>query len=248
MYKTKSATRKVLLNLYKKAGLQVMVSIARDLLASDVRGKVREECIAEFKTEMNGEVAEVVLEAEVQEYCKEHKEATKDWFWCKSLILDDPGGNTDFLTELDFTLFTPECIYVFECKSYAGDKKLVGSGELLRGVGNSCNVYKQNLLHVRTLNKHLKQFSKNPIYRMVMFNFSRGELEDERSDAAKFAMTCVDETTWESVIVNGAPVWNLKALRPIIQQLKVKGDKHREKHLKYVKSIEHGGGSDGKSR
>ena len=238
MSKTKTATHDVLLDLYQRAGLQVTLSVARDLLKSDVRGKIRKSKIAEFKTEMNGELSEVVLEILIMDYCAMHARQTKDWFWYKSLILRDPGGSADFLTELDFTLFTPECIYIFECKSYSGKKRLSGDGMLERQSGNSCNVYKQNLLHVRTLDKNLKHSVKKPIYRMVMFNFSSGDLVDTRADHAKFVMPCVGAEDWESVLVKGAPVWNLGAIKPFTDKLAKDSERLRERHLKYVKSIE----------
>lgn len=236
--KTKSATHNTLLRLYERAGLTATLTVARELLTSDVRGKVRKDKIAEFKTEMNGELGEVVLEILIKDYCKTHPQQTKDWVWYKSLILKDPSSNSDFLTEVDFILATPECIYVFECKSYAGKKQLQGSGNLVRETGNNCDVYKQNLLHVRTLDKNLKRAVRKPVYRMVMFNFSNGELTDCRTETAKFSMPCVNERSWEQVLVKGAPVWNMKLVTAVLDSIEAASDRLRDKHLRYVKSIE----------
>lgn len=236
--KTKEATRSTLLQLYDRAGLSATVAIARELLTSDVRDKVRNDKVAEFKTEMNGELGEVVLEILIKDYCKTHPAQTKDWVWYKSLILKDPESNSDFLTEVDFTLATPACIYVFECKSYAGEKKLTGNGMLERQNGNNCNVYKQNLLHVQTMGKNLNRAAKRPMYRMVMFDFSNGDLWDCRAEQAKFAMPCVDENCWEDVLIKGASVWNMQLVKPVLDRIAKGSDKLRAKHLTYVKSIE----------
>lgn len=238
MSNTKNATRKVLLDLYKNKGASVAISVARELLTSDVRGKMSSNKIAEFKTAMNGEMGEVVLEILIRDYCAQHPRQTSDWFWSKSLILKDPSSNTDFLTELDFTLFTPECIYLFECKSYSGDKQLVDNGKLIRSNGNSCDVYKQNLLHAKTLDKNLKHLAAKPIYRMVMFNFSEGEMKDCRTEQAKFSMPCVTDKDWQSVLITGTPVWNLKNVKPVISTIEKASKNLRDKHLKYVKSLE----------
>ena len=70
-----------------------------------------------FKTDVNGEVCETVLEIGILEFMKRYPKACKEWVLKKGLIvkdIDDP--NNGFLTEIDLVLATPQMIYLFECK------------------------------------------------------------------------------------------------------------------------------------
>lgn len=238
----KSASHKKLLEIYKEKGFAVTMAIARRILEKNVSSMLNGKSDSfkkSFRTSVNGEVGETVLEICIIEYCKRHPTETKDWYYTKSMILKDPDNpNSDFLTELDFTLFTPECIYLFECKSYAGDKHLTGRGVLKRSNGNDCDVFSQSYLHIQILDKNVKGFSANPVYKMVMFDFSSGIMHDERDSKAKYYLACVDETSWKSVLMKKAPkVWRMEKLIPAVKKIYAASDSLREAHLKYVKSL-----------
>lgn len=245
----KEKTRDNLKLLYERRGYDMAVAVAREILGRNVNkalAKAPDIDKKVFKTSVNGELGESVLEIAVLEYCKNNPKETKDWFYTKSMILKDPTNpKSEFLTELDFTLFTPECIYLFECKSYSGNKKLVDRGMLLRDCGNSCDVFQQSYVHIETLDKNIAGYVEHgckPNYKMVMFNFSKGDLSDLRDDKAKYFMPCVDECDWQQVLLRGANrVWNLNRLRPAIDKIYSASDKLRAEHLHYVRSRHKGG-------
>lgn len=229
----KDATHARLLDVYRKHGKDVAVQVARKSLGMQGRNRS-----AEFKTNFNGEVCETVLEILVDDYCKRHPKQTAGWCWGKGIILKDPGRlDKDFTTELDFTLFTPEKIYLFECKSYAGDKILCGAGTLERQGREPFDVYKQSLLHVETLDKWIGRTSRSPDYQMVLFNFSRGKVTDKRTASTKELFPCVDETDWVTVLKGGKAVWDTKYLQHVVEVLTENSGQLQEEHVRYVQSL-----------
>lgn len=230
----KEFTRDRILQYYKKYGLSVAIEIARKLLGNRIN------VTADMRTSINGEICESVLEITLLEYMKDHPSETKDWCWGKSLILKDPDSNSDFLTELDFTLFTPECVYVFECKSYAGDKIIRDKGIIERKGKKDFDVFKQNLIHLETLDKWIRSFSETPNYQMVLFDFSNGTSTDIRSKKYKEYLPHVTEKDVLFLIQKGVPVWDMKYLRRCLDSLEKDSVSLHEKHLKYVKGL-HGG-------
>ncbi|MFQ9150782.1 MAG: nuclease-related domain-containing protein [Blautia sp.] len=60
----------------------------------------------------------------VEDYMRRFPVKTKDWFCAKGLIIKDINNpDSGYFTELDYTVFTPQKIFAFECKSYGGDKR-----------------------------------------------------------------------------------------------------------------------------
>lgn len=230
----KTYTRQKLFEYYDKYGLKVTIDAGRQLLSKRI------EVGKESRTSINGEIAETILELILTQYCKDNPKKTKDWCWGKSLILKDPTKDSDFLTELDFTLFTPECVYIFECKSYVGDKVIREKGLIERAGHKDFDVFKQNFIHLETLNKWIEKLSESPIYQMVLFNFSKGNVCDIRTDKYKEYLPCVDESNVLSVLYNSKPVWDMNSLNRVMTILKNSSDNLRPKHLEYVKRL-HGG-------
>ena len=231
----KDSVHDKLLLCYQERGLSTALAVAESLLQ-----KNKKTAPISFKTTMNGELCETVLEILVMDYCTRHKEQTKMWCWGKGLILKDPHKDlvsSEFMTELDFTLFTPNCIYLFECKCYAGNKELVGAGTIQRENSKSFDVYSQSMIHLETLNKWLGNVSNQPEYKLVLFDFSRGKLIDRRGEKAKNVFPCVNKDTWESIFTKGPAVWDMQFIYSFVEALDKASSKLRTKHLEYVKSI-----------
>lgn len=238
MNDVKKAVRKVLLRYQRERGTAVAIEVAKNSLKQyietpdSVDGK-------SFHTDFNGEVCETVLEMLIDDYKKKHPQA-HGWMFNRSLILSDPTKPRDnqFLTEIDLLLMTPQCFYVFECKSYSGDKTLYGDGKLIREKGNSCDVYKQNRMHLEVVQKWLDRLSNRPRYQMVMFDFSNGELHDDRSSVAKAVMPCVNELSFNSLFSgNLDAVWDVDVIKEVHRLFSSETDALRAKHLAYVKSL-----------
>ena len=146
----KDTTREKLLALRDEYGTETAIEVARKSLKVKASG-------GDFKKQFNGEVCEVVLEMILQAMISQKH---PDWFYIKGLILPDAESNNhEFLTEIDFVLFTKECVYCIECKSYAGDKTITGKGTINLANGDSRDVYKQNSMHLEVLDKMIKAFS-----------------------------------------------------------------------------------------
>lgn len=231
-------TRKFLLEKYVELGKDAAVQIAEQALVSKSRAAKDPKTMAL----MNGELCETVLEIILGDY---GKKTSKDWCWGRGIILKDPDNpKSKFLTELDHTLFTPECIYIFECKSYSGNNKLVSPGIIKREDGREFNVFQQNRLHLEILHKNLGRFTlpgKSPRYKICLFDFSRGSTTDVRPFSERTAMPLVDKRNLLSVIETGEKVWDMNGLRQA-RELLIKEKKHlQQNHLEYVVSL-HGEG------
>lgn len=232
----KDSTHTKLMSVYQKYGLQVTLKVAYNLLV-----KQPQVPSISFKTTLNGEVCETVLEILVCDYCRQNRERTRDWCWQKGIILTDPTKKqSSFLTEIDFTLFTPQCIYLFECKSYAGKKILVDDGTIVRENGSEFDVFRQSLLHVETLDKWLANTSTNPVYQLVMFDFSRGELTDTRGAKERKLMPLVNENTLFSALIEGPVVWDCEYLKKVVAVFEKASPRLRRRHLEYVKGLKEG--------
>ena len=227
--------RAFLTETYLQYGIDTVIELAvEELKISGSNGK-------DFSTRMNGELCETILELIFADYAKDHPEQCKDWFSVRGLILQDPTGKKrkKFMTELDYTLFTPQCVYLFECKSYSGDKRLMGDGKLMRETGNSCDVYSQSLVHADALDKNIGVFANGkPTYSINMFNFSRGPLSDMRSEMAKKLFPCYNVGNVTSAIRDSQNVvWDIGYLKPLIRKLEANSVNLRSAHLNYVRGL-----------
>ena len=81
------------------------------------------------------------------------------WFYSKGLILKDVNNpNSGYFTELDLTVFSPQRIFAFECKSYAGPKKITDKCTIRKKKGGTFDVYDQHSKHFMVLADQLKPF------------------------------------------------------------------------------------------
>ena len=244
----KEATRSFLLKKYHEIGRDSTIALAQEMLKS----KEHRDNL-QFVADLHGEICECVLEIMLLEFMRKYPDYTKDWQICKGIILKDKSDVTkEFFTEIDLVLMTKTCIYLFECKSYAGDKVLTGAGKLTRSVcingkenRRSFDVYKQSVLHKEVFYDWLKPFvvrGKEPVIQMCMFDFSLGTLTDRRSRAAKIEMPCLQiNSILQYVSQPGETVWDTRYFGQIAEKLQAISDKLRGRHLNYVKGL-HGGG------
>lgn len=238
----KSNTNSVLVSDYKVHGIQHTILLATAMLQSTAH-KGDEE----FRTTLHGEICETILELGLQFYQEQHRKETTSWFWKKGLILKDPtSANSKYLTELDLTLFTPQMIYVFECKSYGGKKVLSGKCTL-QTANRTCDVYRQNAAHEETLLKNINAFRlpgeaayKAVGTKKILFSFALGELEDTRTNEDKREMPYLTYRTlfpYLEASAKGSAVWDVIALKKAMNVIERAGASLSKKHLEYVKSI-----------
>lgn len=133
----KEDTHSLLIQKYEELGLQKMITIARAMLENTDYKKS-----TDFIAHMHGEVCETVLECIVLDYMKTYNLERYGWFYKKGLILRDVNHlDSNYFTELDLTVFTPQKIFAFECKSYGGDKKITDKCTIRKKKGGTFDVY-----------------------------------------------------------------------------------------------------------
>lgn len=240
MSNPKDTINKLLNDYYQKKGLNPAIQVAHELLKKPVISQT-DMSTQELNAIFNGEVCETVLQIMIQDFMKRNPTKTASWRYNKSVILSDlETQSSKFLTEIDALLFTPECIYIFECKSYAGDKQLVGKGTIKRSNGNDCDVYSQNSLHLKILKQWLNRFSQHPFYQMVLFDFSSGTMNDKRTASAKKELPLVTDTNlFQLLHTSRLGVWHAEDIDLISKRFATETEKLHAKHLDYVKSINH---------
>lgn len=225
-----------LMGIYEKRGMMPALNVAEGLLHSREYSND-----LDFKRELNGELCETVLEIILKSYYK-NQEPKENWHFVKSLVLNERGKNhSDFLTEIDLALFTPACIFLFECKSYSGEKVLAGNGKLYRDSKFACDVFGQSLLHKRVIEPWVSDFVLNgkiPVIQMCMFEYSNGPLIDKRSRSARIEMPCLNAGQVIKYVQSFTePVWNIACLKKALITLEANSNNFHNAHLNYVKRL-----------
>jgi len=190
-----------------------------------------------------GEICQTILEIHVKEYIKIHK--VKDWFFSKSLILKEPKSyGQDYLTEIDFVLYTPSKIVIFECKSYKGDKVIEGKGEIKRSKG-SFDVFSQHQKHVETFMKSFNPFINRPYdwtqaYVFPIFSYSSGNIEDKRDNVWKKIMPLMKSENLFPVfdVLRSGPVrWKTDYVKRAVKLIEANKERLAKEHLDYVRDL-----------
>lgn len=250
----KDSTYRTLVKYYKQTkDINRLVTVAQKMLESKNSDPI-----------IRGEICESVLVSMLEDYIEKNNLADKGWFIDKGLILKDMHNvDSEYLTELDVTLFTPKQIYLFECKSYKGTKVAREKCSLyIRTRANGkdkekrmIDVYSQHIKHYKALLKCLAPFminvnSKSKPFRLVCFDFSEGELIDERTDRDKRIFPILNETNLYSLF-NGynkkAVQWDITSVRKLVNRLDDCKESLTRKHLSYVTSLHHDDGFKRKS-
>lgn len=233
------------MDYYRKNGLKPLVATAEAMLKADVRDKKE----SNFASDLHGEIAETVLECSIYDCLHSLGWSPGDYRVEKSLILKDvESKNENYFTELDLVLFTPYRVVAFESKSYQGNKTLSGKG-LLKSKSGKVDVFKQHTQHMNVLIGNFDSFRLKidtglPPYSMFIFDFSLGELKDDRSSSYKAMLPVVHYYDMD-VIIRGMcknkKIWNMKLLNRALDIITKNEDEQRRKHLEYVKGLKRDG-------
>lgn len=243
----KSTTHEEILKLYHSSGVSTTIQVAKAMLSSKTH-----KADKNFQAQLHGEICESVLEVLVFDFIKRNQLENKGWFFQKGLILKDVANpQSDYLTELDFTVFTPQKIFAFECKSYGGEKKILDKGLIVKSDGYSFDVYDQHAKHFVTLANQLKAFrilNNNTKgyapYQLVLFDFALGKTEDLRTTQNKLIMPCLNETNILNIfnlqeLLKQPVLWDIARVRKAIDIIvrAQESEKLDQKHLQYVKKL-----------
>lgn len=211
--------RNALLDLYRRDGISAVKPKAKLLIQQCEREKIDYR----QRVEIKGELAEVVLEC----YLAEYQKLIKPSIISKGLCVKNLRNG--LTTEMDVTFFTPCRIYMFECKSYSGKKTLTAECTLTNNT-TSKDVFGQSKYHMEVLNQYLAQFRLNQAmkgvspYKLVLFELSSNECEDQRDEHWKKVIPLVTLDTLDSWIgqelnremkVN----WDLYRMLPMLRKL-----------------------------
>lgn len=236
----KSKTNEVLLDYYAHNGVDRTVHTATLMLKSSNHKSEKQ-----FSMEVHGEICETVLEVMTLDYIKRNK---LNWIVSKGLILKDIyNPNSGYMTELDFTVFTPNIILSFECKCYRGDKVLDKECSMYRDGKFLFDIYGQHIKHIDTLYDIFSPFrtenlelSNVSAIQASCFMFSLGTLRDERDSEWKNKMFITNEKNlykFYDLFRDGIQHYDMESIQKCIDILDSKKDKFTGKHLGYVKSL-----------
>lgn len=198
---------------------------------------------------IRGEICESLLEIMIIDFIKRNH-LEDSWILSKGIILKDlDNPDSEYLTELDLTLFTPKKIYLFECKSYKGNKILRDPCKLFVEYGKKesfkMDVYDQHAKHYKALYKYLNKFKLDvetnvKPFKIVFFDFSDGIIRDERSDKFKSVFPVKDENTIYSLFktyLKEPDQWDMKYVRKVVSLLDENKKKLTSSHLDYVRGL-----------
>lgn len=227
----KTNVRNKMLEAYKQKGLDFALKLARVVRDRNLATMLPSSDAA---NNVRGELCEAVAEICIVDYM--NKLGRKDYRLFKGLVLDDYyNTSSDFTTETDLTLVTPECVYIIECKSYYGKKVL--TKECTLTTTHSIDVFSQNVLHLQSMRKLIDNFSDGkPAYKLVLFSFAKGEIEDKRDEANKKRMQVVTEDTFTKMFTSGTKHWDFKRVCTLLERVESHSTKgKREQHVAYVR-------------
>lgn len=225
-------TRTTILECYRLYGIKAVDSQARKLIDQCEHEKISYQ----LRSEIKGELAEVVLECYLAEIQKHLSVSVIS----KGLCIRDP--NTKRTTEMDVTFFTPCRIYMFECKSYSG-RKTITAECTLKNKTVTKNVYEQSVHHMEILNRYLVPFRVNRDrkgagpYKLVLFELSTSECDDQRDDIWKSRIPLVTlDNIWEFLVRELSQTvkvnWDIQRMLPLLQQLDAQSAQLFREHMK----------------
>ena len=239
----KSTTHDVILDMHKKFGTDKTIEIAYKMLESHTH-----KSEGHFLSHVHGEICESVLEILIIDFINEFHLESKGWFYKTGLILKDvnnPGNG--YFTELDLTVFSPQKIFAYECKSYGGDKKITDKCTIRKKKGGTFDVFDQHLKHFNVLADNLAPFrianpktAGKPSYQLALFDFALGETEDIREAKDKLLMPCLNETNATEImkLAFDKPVmWSIKHVKSAVEIIAKNTEKNTAEHLKYVQAL-----------
>ena len=184
-----------------------------------------------------GLIAELVLLCSINEWIKQT--GTNEWRVVRELYV--PHRNGTGITEIDIILYSVYSIIVFEVKSYSGVKTLTDICTI--NTKRSYDLFSQNGLHIESLYKQLTHLNTSTIgaFKSAYFNFSHGDVVDNRTVRNKQLIPVIDETNifsfLESMRRNCVHItWDRK-IHEKISDLRTSGIT-REQHMKQFENNE----------
>jgi len=201
--KLKNNTINIIYKLYKTQGIKRALNAANNLLTEieNTDNSVSEKNI------IKGELAEITLYIILKEFSKYLKFKT---YLCKGLFVKNE--DTGQVTEIDIVFATPYRIYLIECKSYSGKKKVIKKEcSLYRNGRLIIDVYEQNKLHTLIFNKCYGGLTKNKSkpYKMILYDY---EFRDLRSKDNINKMPVVNQDTILNFLINDINTYNEKCV------------------------------------
>ena len=201
--------------------------------------------------QMRGEICESVLFVMLNSFIEKYD--LKDWRVAKGLILKDMNShkNSNFLTELDLVLFTPKCIFSFECKSYRGEKYLKDKGTLYVKSGKTfkkkLDVFKQHYNHFTVLDSNLK-CALNPnayhdvykSHRLFYFDFGDVPTLDKREECYKQIFPICNVDNLYGIFKNykrRPDYWNMNFVNKVVDIIEKASENNVKNHLNYVTNL-----------
>ena len=217
----------------KKIGLVEFKDYCIELIAGlEKRGK-------EYN-QLRGELAEVLLEALLQDFCDILESQGIHANLIKNLPLIKRSNGKLYSSEIDVCLLTEYRCYLFEVKSYKGKKTLTDEC-LLHGY-KDMNIYTQSKMHLDFFNEcfgecRLKYTDRRELitpFKLVFFEFSHHGVKDLRNNEWKDRVKLLTYENFYNFFIDEYnnwkyPQWNLdKAMKTMI-----KLDKNRDMIMKY---------------
>ena len=236
-FKMKHDLRKDLMQMYGRQGYLKTKDYIDRLYYESTRKPPNTNSIKHLR----GELAEIVLELLVREFVRKYPEC----FYVKGLTLRNLKQENRY-TELDITLFTKSCVYLFESKSLRGGKLLIEDCKIRRSQSDSVvNVYGQNKHHLDTLHANIHEYKIKPGrgYKLVLFEYSDSPLKDVRMEDMKERFPYVNEKTLSGYLekhLGEETVWNMPGLYRFISDEINKSDYRFKKHVVNMKRLKEG--------
>lgn len=227
-----SRTRETILSCYRSYGLNTAMTQTIKILKQSETEKIDYR----LKTEIKGELSEVILECVLLELQKYLGLSVIS----KGLCIRDPI--THRTTEMDVTFFTPCKIYMFECKSYAGKKTLTNECTLTNKT-TSTDVFSQSKHHMEILNRYLIPYRLNrdikggSPYKLILFELSSVECIDNREDIWKsripmLTLSNIYDYLLQELCTPQKVNWDLPKLVPLLKQFDAQSEALFSEHLK----------------
>lgn len=231
----KTSTRTLMLECYRQDGIRAVKEKTRQLIKQCESNTVNYK----LRMDIKGELAEVVLEC----YLMELQKSIKPSVISKGLCIRD--RNTGLTTEMDVCFFAPTRIYMFECKSYSGQKTLTKECTLTNKT-TSKDVHGQSLHHMKILNQYLTPYRVNTRdkgqspYKLILFELSTTDCDDRREDRWKKAVPLVTLDQLDAFVVKEFSReqkinWNVQQMLPMLNSLDKQSAVNFKEHLKRLR-------------
>lgn len=226
-------TRSAVMDVYRKRGLAAADKKVMELLnqCEHWKNNTRE------RSTIKGELSEIALEYHLLWWMQHSKYMT----CVKSLCVKSQKSKAT--AEIDILLATPCKVYLFECKSFKGEKVL--SGECyLKGKSSEKDVYEQSKYHLEILDQHLAECRfvprpQKPPYQLLLFELSSDGIDDQREAKWKrgiplLTIDTIDAWFRQEFNATQQVIWNFDSLYRKLEQLNKSSERMFKFHMKKI--------------